>query len=107
MREPLGEPPAVDEDDRALVGPDELEDPRMDRGPDARPHVAVRGGATGLVLEREHLAEAAHVLDGHHDLELERLARARIDDRDLAVRPYPTEETGDRVERPLRRAESD
>src|SRR5205814_2670434 len=39
MRQPLGEPATINEDDRALVGPDELEDPRMDRGPDTRPHV--------------------------------------------------------------------
>ncbi len=33
---PLGQPAGVDEDDRRPVGPDELEDPRVDGGPDAR-----------------------------------------------------------------------
>ena len=40
LGEALGEPPAVAEDDRAAVAPDELEDPRVDRRPDAGPHVA-------------------------------------------------------------------
>ena len=37
--------------------------------------------------------------------ELERLARAGVDDGDLAVRPDAAEEAGDRLERPLRGAD--
>jgi hypothetical protein len=33
-REPLGEPPVVDEDDRRAVGADEVEQRGVDRGPD-------------------------------------------------------------------------
>src|SRR6185369_6554277 len=80
LGEPLREPAAVDEDDRALVSPDELEQAGMDRRPDAGPQVAERNRAAGLLLGRQDLAKPAHVLDGHHDLELERLAAARIDD---------------------------
>ena len=42
--------------------------------------------AAGLLLERQDLAEPGHVLDRHDDLELERLARAGVDDLDLAAR---------------------
>ena len=35
LGEPFAQPPAVGEDDRAAVAPDELEDPRVDRRPDA------------------------------------------------------------------------
>ncbi len=40
LRQPLGQPAAVGEDDRAAVAPDELEDARVDRRPDARAEVA-------------------------------------------------------------------
>ncbi len=40
LGEPLGEAPAVDEHDRAAVRPDQLQDPRVDRRPDAGPQVA-------------------------------------------------------------------
>ena len=48
-----------------------------------------------------------HVLDGHDDLEFERLARAGVDDRDLATGPDAAQEPGDRLERPLRRGQPD
>ena len=107
LREPLREPPAVGEDDRAAVAADQLEDPRVDRRPDAGAHVAARGGATRLLLEREDLAQRGHVVDRDDDLEIERLARAGVDDRHLAVRPGPAEEPGDRLERPLRGGQPD
>ena len=101
LRHPLGEPAAVREDDRAPVRPDQLEDPRVDGRPDARPHVAERDGTAGLLVGREDLAEPGHVLDGHDDLELERLPAARVDDLDLPAGPGPAEESGDRLERAL------
>ena len=107
LREPLGEPAAVREDDGRAVGPDQLEQPRVDRRPDARPHVAERDGAAGLLVGREDLAEAGHVLDRDDDLELEGLAAPGIDDLDLAPRPDPAEEAGDGLERPLRRRQPD
>src|SRR4051794_5723503 len=79
----------------------------MDGGPDAAPALPAEDRAALLLVLGQHLAEACHVLDRHDDLELERLARAGIDDGDLAALPHPTEEAGDGVERPLGRAEAD
>ena len=107
LREPLAEAAAVGEDDRALVAADQLEDPRVDRGPDAGPPVGADGRAAGLLVLRQDLADGGHVVDRDDDLELERLACAGVDDRDLAVRAEATEEPGDRVERALGRAEPD
>ena len=81
LGEPLREAAAVGEHDRAAVLADELEDPGVDRGPDARPHLAADDRAAGLLVHRQHLAEPGHVLDRDDDLELERLARAGVDDR--------------------------
>ena len=67
----------------------------------------VRGRAAGLLVERQDLAGRGHVLDRDDDLELERLAGAGIDDRHLAARPDAAEEPGDRLERPLGRAQPD
>ena len=64
LGQPLRQPPAVGEDDRAAVAADQLEDPRVDRRPDARPHVAAPGRRTArLLLERQDLAERRHVVD--------------------------------------------
>ncbi len=105
LGEPLGQAPAVAEDDRAPMGPDQLEDPGMDRGPDADPQVARCAGpaerAGGPLLERNALAEPAHVLDRDDDRQLEGLARAGVDDSDLAAWADATEESGDQLERPL------
>ena len=65
------------------------------------------GRAAGLVLGRQDLAERGHVLDRDDDLQLQRLARAGIDDGDLAVRADAAEEAGDGLERPLGRAQAD
>ncbi len=108
LGETLGQPPAVGEDDRAAVAADQLEDARVDRRPDAGPHVAARRRrAARLLLEREHLPERRHVVDRDDDLEVERLARAGIDDGDLAPGTDPAEEPRDRVERPLRGRQAD
>ena len=103
----LGQAPAVGEHDRAVVAADQLEDRRVDRRPDARPEVAPRGRPAGLVLGRQELADGRHVVDRHDDLELERLARAGVDDGHLAAGAHPAEEARDRLERPLRGGQAD
>ncbi len=107
LGQPLGEPPAVAEDDRRAMGADQLEDPRVDGRPDAHPRLGAGRRTAGLLVERQRLAEPAQVLDRHDDRQLERLARPRIDDRDLAARPGSSEEPGDRVEGSLRRRQPD
>ncbi len=72
LGEPLGEAPAVRENDRAVVGPDQLEELRVDRGPDARPEVTSPNRTSGGFVGRDDLAEPAHVLDRDDDPELER-----------------------------------
>jgi hypothetical protein len=84
LREPLGKAAAVGEDDRAAVGTDQLEDPRVNRGPDAAALLRPRRRASALLLERQRLPESRHVLDGHDHLELQRLAHAGVHDRDRA-----------------------
>ena len=79
----------------------------MDRRPDAGPGLGVRRRAARLLVERKDLAGRGHVLDRDHDLELERLARAGVDDRDVAAWTDAAEEPGDGLERPLGGAEPD
>ena len=88
---------------------DELEDGRIDRGPDraggrlvARRHhdVVVHDGLGELVRG----AQLAQVLDGDDDLEVELLARAGVDELDRAV---AGDEAADLLERPLRGREAD
>ena len=82
LGEALGEPAAVGEDDRAAVAADELEDPRVDRRPDARPQVAgCVAGPPGCSSSGRTSPMRGHVVDRDDDLELERLARAGVDDR--------------------------
>jgi hypothetical protein len=107
LGEALGQAPAVGEDDRAVMAADELEDPWVDRRPDARPEVRACRRTAGSILRREELADRRHVVDRDDHLELERLARAGVDDRDLAVRSDAAEEPRDRLERPLRGGQPD
>ena len=108
LGEALAEAPAVREDDRAAVGPDQLEDPRVDRRPDADPRLGVRGRPARLLVERQDLAGLRHVVDRDDDLEVERpSARPASTIVDLAVRPGAAEEPGDRLERALGGAEPD
>src|SRR3954447_17381959 len=71
--EPLGEPAVVDEDDGRAVLAHELEQRRVDGGPD-RPAAALRAGVHLLAVcghrvgERRVGGELAHVLDGHDHL---------------------------------------
>ena len=101
LGEALAESTAVGEDDRAGVAADQLQDPRVDGRPDAGPQVRADGRAAGLLVLGQDVADGAHVVDRDDDLELERLARAGIDDRDVAVRPDPAQEAADDVERSL------
>ena len=91
--------------------PDELEQRRVDRGPDR---------AGGRLVARVHLdavlhdrlrqrlrrgSELAHVLDGDDDLQVELLALPGVDERDLAVGPgHPAADLGERA---LRRRQAD
>ena len=103
QREPLGEPPAVDEDQRRAVRAHELEQLGVDRGPDRA------GAAVGRALhvcERARqarpgvsaVAEVGEILDRHAHLEVELLAHAGVDDRD---RPIAADEARDLLERAL------
>ncbi len=107
--EPLGEAPVVHEHDRRAVLVDQLQDRRVDRRPDrAR---AVLGTAVHLLPveghrlgERGRRAELAKVVDGNDDLEVELLARARVDELDRAA---ARDEAPDLLERALGRAQRD
>jgi hypothetical protein len=118
LGKPLGEAPAVGEDDRAAVLADQLEDAGVDGRPDAGSLFGAGGGAAACLLEGDRLTQPAHVLDRHDHLQLERLADADVDDRhgsrhaglrgvrlrwDVAA----AEEARDRRERALRRGEAD
>ena len=103
QREPLGAAAAVDEDQRAAVLFDELEQLRVDRRPD-RLARRLHAGA----LERVELDVRVgldHRLDGHVDLEVERLAHAGVDDRAGALRA--DQEAADLLERVLGGAQAD
>ena len=105
-REPLGEPAVVDEHDRRTVLPHELEDRGVDRGPDRAARLLDAGAHLHAVGDRRHgelgrRGELAHVLDRDDDLEVELLARSRVDELDLAV--GAGDEAADLCERTLRR----
>ena len=85
--EPLGEAAVVDEDDRRAVRADELEDLRVDRGPD-----------------RLLLLGLAHVVERHDDGQVELLRATRVDELDLAP---ARDEAADLLQRPLGRREPD
>ena len=110
-REPLGEPPVVDEDDRRAVGADELEQGGVDRRPDrADVRLVARSPSPPRPARPAATAgcdafQLAHVLDRDHDLEIELLALSGVDERDLAARAG--DEAPDLVERPLRGREPD
>jgi hypothetical protein len=104
--EALGQPPGVDEDERRPVGLDEREQGGMDGRPD-RPPRRPRGRRPRRQLALDHLPEVAHVVDRHHDLDVELLADAGVDDGHrpgaAAVRRVvgATQEAGHHVERAL------
>ena len=108
LGEPLAQPTAVGEDDRAAVAADELEDPRVDRRPDAvAPVAGLVAGPPGWSSGGRSSPMRRHVVDRDDDLEVERLAGAGVDDGDVAIRADAAEEPGDRLERALRGRQAD
>ena len=114
-REPLGEAATVAEDDGAAVRQHLLQDARVDAGPDAAA-LALQGGLRRPAAQLVgHLPHRAHVVDGHHHLDFQWLADARVDDGDRAARArcavdsraVATQEVRDLFQRPLRGAEAD
>jgi hypothetical protein len=81
-RQALGEPPAVDEEQRRAVRANEFQEARIDRGPDRH-----AGRALRRVPARhgDGAAQAAHVLHRHFDADLQRLAIRGVDDGDGTV----------------------
>jgi hypothetical protein len=107
LRQPLAQAAGVGEDDGAAVAPDQFEDPRMDRRPDAGSQVRSGGRAAGLLVGRQDLTHRRHVVDRDNHLELERLARTRVHDPDVAPGTDTGHEPGDRLERSLRGGQAD
>jgi len=103
-RQPLGQATRVDEDDCRVVLTDQLQQPGMDRRPDAPPwHPRLRfshAAATG----RSSL-QVRHVLHRHLDGDLHGLASTCIDEVDLAA--DPAEEAAHLLQRALGRREPD
>src|SRR5216683_7048585 len=93
--DPLGQAPRVDEDDGRAMLAYELQEPWIDRWPDAVRRLA--GIVVGL--------ELGHVLDRDLDLHLHRLQPAGVDDGHLAARS--AEELRDLLQRALGRREAD
>ncbi len=76
--EALGQAAGVHEEDRGAVRADELEEARVDRGPDRAAPQDARLPVGDLVRRRLHgLPEPGHVLDRHLDPQVEGLLRAR------------------------------
>ena len=102
--EPLGAAAVVDEDQRRAVLAHQLEQLGVDRGPD-RLAGRLLAGALERVELRAGVAGLDHRLDGHVDLEVERLAHPGIDHGALAL--GADQEAADLVERVLRRRQAD
>ena len=107
LGEALRQSAAVREHDRRPVLPDQIEDPRVDRGPDGSACLGSGGWAAGLFLEWQWLAEAAHVLDRNDHLQLEGLAGAGVDDGHLPARPDASQEAGNGLQGALCCRQSD
>src|SRR6185503_693390 len=107
IRDPFREAPAVDEDEGRAMLADELEEPRVDRRPDARPRVGSRRG-TAADLERLG-AQLRHVVDRDLDTQVELLRVTSVHDlhRSLTIGVEANEEPRDLIERPLRGGKAD
>ena len=97
----------VDEDDRRVVLADQLEQLRVDRGPDRARGVGAGSNSSVSRACRRRPPRARHVLHRHDDLEVELLRDAGVDDRAFALRAdqelKPTRSSGRCVaERPIR-----
>jgi hypothetical protein len=109
QRQPLGETAVVDEHDGRPMRLDEPQDLRVDRRPDRAG--AVLGADVHLLAvrrdrmrQRRRRAQLAQVLNRHDHLEVELLARPRVDELDLTPAGH---EAADLLERPLRRRKPD
>ena len=116
LRDSLGRAPVVDEDERGGVLAHEIEQLRVDRGPDragVRRIVEVRMEVTARRLLRfapggggvRPGSRIRHVLHRNTDLDVERLAAPGVDKLALALRP--DEELPDSLQRPLCGREAD
>ncbi len=76
-RQPLREPPGVDEDHRRPVLADQIQQPGMDGRPDAPP---LRPCGSRIGRQLLQLAERGEVVDGHLDPDLELLLGAGVHD---------------------------
>ncbi len=80
--EALGQPAGVHEDQGGAVLLHQLEQSRVHGRPDGVPHRSGRRGTRRRLVDDG--AELGHVVDRDDDLDLERLAHARVDDGDGA-----------------------
>jgi hypothetical protein len=80
--EPLGQAARVGEHDRGAVGPDQLDQPLVDVGPDRGAVGQAGGRPAGRVVGG--LADGRHVLDRHHHRQVEGLLARGGHDRDRA-----------------------
>ena len=106
LGEALGAAAGVDEDDRRVVFLDQLQQLRVDRGPDR----SLMDERLALGRDAVPVGEAGcpgfrHVLDRDDDLQVELLGDPGVDD--LALATGPDQEPGDPLQRPLRRREPD
>ena len=120
--EPFGKAAGVGEDDRGPVLLDQVEHPLLHVRPDRALSGGRRGDRGGAVRslradkdarhavrpgsgrDRRGRVEVGHVLDRHHDLDLDLLTARRRGDRD---RPGPAQERGYLLGRPDRRRQPD
>ena len=109
----LGQAAGVHEEDRGAVRAHELEETRVDGGPDRAAPAGRWPGPRGSRRPRlDGFPEAGHVLDRHLDPQVEGLLRAGVDDRHrprlpLAQALAAAEVAGHLLERPLGRREAD
>ena len=104
-RQPLGQAPGVHEDQGGPMRPDQLQQPRMDGGPDGVPRLGAGGRTAGRLVDVHDVSHARHVVDRHDDLEVQLLACAGVHHLDLA--PDPAEEPGDCRQRSLGGGQAD
>ena len=81
-RQSLGQPAAVDEEQRRLVRANELEKARMHRRPDRGSHGSLR---RGVVRDLGRCRQPRHVFDRNLDAQRELLLLRGVDDRDGPV----------------------
>jgi hypothetical protein len=83
--QPLGDAAAVDEDDGGMALANDLDQARMDGGPDGSPLGALGSRTAGQFFP---LAHAGHVLDRNFNAQVQLLRFAGVDDGDRAIRDH-------------------